>query len=82
MRNADREQWPVMASLTPWHGQRCSAGERDITDSERRRCREASGGPGQHSAAARLCGEGVWSLETMGGVELPQDHTQRGGEPL
>jgi len=52
-----------------------------ITDSERRWCRKASGGPGQHSAAARLCGEGVWSLETMGGVDLPQDHTQRGAEP-
>ncbi len=63
------------------HGQRCSAGQQDITDSERRRCRKASGGPGQHSAAARLCGEGVWSLETMGGVDLPQDHTQRGAEP-
>ncbi len=63
------------------HGQRCSAGRQDITDSERRRCREASGGPGQHPAAAHLCGEGVWSLEKMGGVEPPQDHTQRGGEP-
>ena len=54
-------------------------GAQDITDSERRRCREASSGPGQHSAAARLCGKGVWSLETMGGVDLPQDHTQKGG---
>ncbi len=51
-----------------------------VTDSERRRCREASGRPGQHSTAARLCGEGVWSLETMGGVDQPQDHTQREGE--
>jgi len=41
-------------------------GGADITERERRRCREASGGLGQHSAAARLCGEGVWSLATMG----------------
>ncbi len=52
-------------------------GQQDITDSERRRCREASGGPGQHSAAARLCGEGVWSLET-----LPQDQHKGGASPI
>jgi len=34
------------------------------------------------------CGKGVWSLETMGGVDLPQDHplcvctNKGGGEPL
>jgi len=76
VRQADCKQQTIMVVRAALLG-----GLQDIIGSERRRCREASGGAGPALGSARLCGEGVRSLETMGGWTCLRTTHKGGASP-